>query len=404
MELIRFRKRRRKLKKSVLAVIIAFLLVMVGVLAWVLYSGGAEATAQTSLISGSREFEAVIVRNERIVSTEEFDGADYFANEGQRVELGEPVMNVYRMGYSREITLSLWRVKQEIYDAQLEVLGEARDVELRGYDESIEQAKARLSAAVMSGNTKLVLEIQNELTGLLEARSEYLRGCTQETETLRGLYRQESEWENAVEDSRISLFAETSGRVSFYFDDYAVALNADKLSTVTSDLITSALKSSRTGRWMGSSRTNAYRIVNTDEWYLVFLTDASEPLRAAEGASYTVEVKGYGSFTGVAEGSFVSGKKVVNVIKIESDMGELIHVRAVSVKLGYEASGICLDRRAVQYDDNREPYVEVITAEGRVGVYVNILADDGERVIVSARNTDNAPIVSGVKYWIPKRR
>ncbi|MBR6006342.1 MAG: hypothetical protein IK064_01800, partial [Clostridia bacterium] len=344
----------------------------------------------------------VIIRNETIVSADEFDLADYFAEDGQQVCEGDLVMNVYKMGYSPEITLSLWRTKQEIYLKQLEVLGEARDIELRNYDDSVDEAKKRLCDAVMNGNTAVVLSLQDELTDLLERRSEYLRGYIQETESLRGLYRQEEDWERAVESSRTSLYAVREGRVSYYLDDFAVALNADKLSTVTGDLISAALKANKTARWTGSSRTNAFRIVDTGEWYCAFLTGANEALRITEGLSYPVEIEGYGSFTGVALRSFVSGKNVVNIIKITADMGELIGVRAVTVGVRYAGTDLRVEKRAIQFEDG-EPYVEVITPEGRVGVHVNVISEDGNYVIINAKNTGNAPIGAGVKYWIPKR-
>lgn len=403
MEVIKFRRKRRRLKKGALAIILGFLAAAVLTILLIMYFGGSEGTVQTGAITAAHNYDAVVIRKEKIVSSDEFSIADYFADEGQRVEPGDAVMNVYKMGYSSEITLSLRRTQQEIYEAQLEVLGEARDVELRSFDDGIDSAKARLSNAVLTGDTASVLRIQNELTDLLSARSEYLRGYIQETETLRSLYKKESDWQRAVEDSRTELTAPTAGVVSYYFDDFSVALNADKLSTVTSDLITSALKRGKSAKLTGAARQNAYRIVDTGEWYCVFLTEISDPLRVAEGQSYPVEIAGYGDYEGVAVNSFVSGKKVVNVIKVESDVGELISARVIKARVTFAATDLKVDRRAIQFE-NGDPFIEVVTEEGRVGVYVNVLSDDGDHVIVNAKNTDNAPLHEGTKYWIPKRR
>ena len=41
---------------------------------------------------------------------------------------------------------------------------------------------------------------------------------------------------------RDRLYSQESGFVSFYFDDYENALNADKLSILTSDLVSSVIK------------------------------------------------------------------------------------------------------------------------------------------------------------------
>lgn len=403
MDVIRYRKKRRRLRKGALAIILGFLAAAVIALLLIMYFGGSEATAQVGTITHSKSYDALVVRSEKIVAADEFVIADYFADEGQHVEAGDPVMNVYKMGYSSEITLSLWRTRQEIYEAQLEVLGEARDVELRTFDDGIDSAKSRLSHAVLTGNTASVLRIQNELTDLLAARREYLRGYIQETETLRSLYKKESDWQRAVEDSRTELTAPQAGVVSYYFDDFSVALNADKLSTVTSDLVASAIKRGRSAKLTGSARQNAYRIVETGEWYCVFLSELKDPLRVAAGQNYPVEVAGYGKYEGVAVNSFVSGKKVVNVIRIKGNVGELISARVIKAKVTFAGTDLRVEQRAIQFE-NGEPYIEVVTGDGRVGVYVNVLAGDGEYVIINAKNTDNAPLHEGTKYWIPKRR
>ena len=405
MDVLQFRRRKKRLRltRLGLAVLLGFLLIAVGVLVFVMYRGGAEGTIQTGTVKNSVTYNAVIVRSEKIVSTDEFDSADYFCAEGSEVRAGDPVMNVYKMGYSREMTLSLWRTEQEIYETQLAVLGEARDVELRTYDDGVEAAKRRLSEAVMNGNAAEILPIQNELTTLLTQRSEYLRGYIQETEQLKALYKSEADWLRAVEDSRTTLYAETSGRVSYYLDDYSVALSADKLSSVTSGLVDKALSGKGSSKWSGSNRTAAYRIVDPTEWYCVFLTDASKPLRLAAGGSYTIEIEGYGSYNGTALEGQTFEKYCVNKIRIYGDIGELINVRSARIRVEYDATDLKVESRAIQFE-NGSPYIELITGDGRVGVYVNVLADDGKYAIINAKNTDNAPIGPGVKYWIPKRR
>ncbi len=396
------RRKRRRLKKGVLSIILAFLVVAVGVMLFVMYKSGAEGTMQRDSINTTRSWQAVIVRDEKIVTVDEFDSADYFCAEGSEIHAGDQVMNVYRMGYSSELTLALWRTEQEIYDAQLEVLGEARDVELRTFDDGIDEAKKRLARAVMNGDYSEVLSGQDELTDLLTRRSEYLRGYIQETEQLKQLYRREEEGLQAVEDARTTLTAESGGRVSYYFDDYSVALNADKLSSVTSGLINKALDSGKSTKWMSGSRINAYRIVDPGEWYCVFLTEAAKPLRLTAGTTYKVDIEGYGSYNGVALEGSVNGKYYVNILRIYADIGELINIRTVKLKVEFDATDCKIETRAIQFQDG-SPFIEVITPDGRVGVYVNVLAEDGGYAIINAKNTDNAPIGPGVKYWIPKR-
>ncbi|MBR3297824.1 MAG: hypothetical protein IKI64_01335 [Clostridia bacterium] len=396
-------RKRRRFKKSVLVVAAGFLLLMLLLLLVLMHFGGSEGTARIGSIETSQTVTAVVVRRESVVTGGEFDLADRYMQEGQRVAAGDRVMDVYKLGYSREITMSLWRTRQEIYEAQLGVLGEARDVELRNYDNEIEKLKKELSDSVLSGDTSGVLELKDRLTMFLTDRSEYLRSTIQETETLRSLYRLADERETAVSDSRIALIADRGGRVSYYFDDYSAALNADKLSIVTSELIDSIIKKNEKSPKWTAAGGGAYRIVDGSEWYLVFNTPLSQGMRVSSGEKHSVDIRGYGKFEGIGETSFVSGQKVVNIIKISADIGTLIDVRTVRAEIGFAAEGIRVEKRAVQFEDGK-PFVELMIDGKRTGVYVNVFAEDGGHAIIGANNTSSAPLNEGVRYWIPKKK
>ncbi|MBR5947539.1 MAG: hypothetical protein IKZ82_02675 [Clostridia bacterium] len=397
------KKKRRRFKKSVLVVVAFILMAALLLLLALMHFGGSEGKVRTARIETESSVTAVVIRAEDVVSGGEYDIADRYLSEGQRVRAGERVMAVYKLGFSREIPLALWRTRQDIYKAQLEVLGEARDVELRSYDNSVEKTVHEISDAVLSGGEADVLELKNKLTGLLTDRAEYLRTSVQETETLRALYRQQDEREQAVSDSRISLIAEKEGLVSYYFDDYSVALNADKLSTASAELIDSIVKKNgKSLKWMGSSKTSAYRLVRDGEWYLAFTTPASQSMRIVRGESYPLSIAGYGEYEGVGESSFLSGQRVVNIIKVNAPLAALIDVRTVKVKINFAFEGLRVEKRAVQLKDG-EPFVEVMVDGKRMGVYVNVYSEDGSGAIVSPKNTANAPLMEGVKYWIPKK-
>lgn len=397
------KKKRRHFKKSVLAVVALCLIAAMLLLLVFMHFGGSEGKVRTASIETESSVSAVIIRNESIVSGGEYGIADRYLSEGQRVRAGERVMDVYKLGFSREIPLSLWQTRQDIYKAQLEVLGEVRDVELRNYDNNVEKTIREISDAVLTGEDGDVLELKNELTALLTDRAEYLRSSVQETETLRALYRLQEEREQSIVDSRVSLIAEREGLVSYYFDDYSVALNADKLSNASAELIDSIVKKNgKSLKWMGSSKTGAYRLVDENEWYIAFTTPASQGMRVVEGAAYPINIAGYGEFTGIGEASFISGQRVVNLIRVDAPLGGLIDVRTVRAKITFAFEGLRVEKRAVQLKDG-EPYVEIMIDGKRTGVYVNVHSEDGSGAIVSAKNTANAPLGEGVKYWIPKK-
>lgn len=406
MEILQFKKRRRRLKKSVLLIVVAVLLVLALALALIAFLGGSEGRFGYARIEETRTYTAAVIRNEKLVSAFEKEGgyavARYYMSEGQDVEAGEHIMDVFRLGFSRETELSLRQTRQRIYEEQLKVIGEVRNEQLKAYDVGIENAKDRLSTAVMNGSGEEALAAEEDLYKLLEARNDYLKNEAQENETLRALYREEEAKLDAVLSAKRELVSETGGRVSYYFDDLAAALNADKLELVTTSLVEAATSAKKEHGWIGSSTTAAYRLVDPGEFYCAFLTEPTDALRVAPGTAYPVELSGYGKYEAVGVACYKSGSRMVNIIKIESDVGALISTRKVQMKLKYAADGIRVEKRAVQYNDGCA-YIEIMENGGRTAVYVDVLSADGGGAIVKPTEAGTPAFSEGGRYWIPKR-
>ena len=79
--------KRKRIKKINPLWIIAGLLaaILIAVLV-ILVRGGAEGIAETGSVTVDVDYNAVIVRNEKVITSEAFDLADYFAEEGAWVE------------------------------------------------------------------------------------------------------------------------------------------------------------------------------------------------------------------------------------------------------------------------------------------------------------------------------
>lgn len=393
--------KRKRIKKINPLWIIAGLLaaILIAVLV-ILVRGGAEGIAETGSVTVDVDYNAVIVRQEKVITSEAFDLADYFAEEGAWVEPDTKIMQIYRRGYSEEQAAALMRKHAEIYDEQLALLGETRDKTIRGYNESIALLEENIAEELMAGNSAEVRRQEAELLDALASRTDYLRENLQETETLRALYSQADALAEVVETQRHVLYSQESGFVSFYFDDYENALNADKLSILTSDLVSSVIKGKGGAAWTTASDTSAYRLVGGDEWYCVFLTGADEALRCVGGRSYSIAAKGHGTYTAVALEPIVSGKKVVNILKVEGAPTEFLNTRRIELTVRFDASDICVSKQAIQFE-NGVPYIELLLSDGKYCIFVNVLSADDKRAVINVREDQDMPIAVGVRYWIP---
>lgn len=140
------------------AILIAVLVILV--------RGGAEGIAETGSVTVDVDYNAVIVRKEKVITSEAFDLADYFAEEGAWVEPDTKIMQIYRRGYSEEQAAALMRKHAEIYDEQLALLGETRDKTIRGYDELIALLEENIAEELMAGNSA---EVRRQEAELLDA-------------------------------------------------------------------------------------------------------------------------------------------------------------------------------------------------------------------------------------------
>lgn len=395
-------KRRRRGNTKFLIAIVAMAVVIV-ILLLALFLRGSEAITDSGYLSIDYNYDAVIVRSEKAVTTDSFDRADYFVREGKYADAGTHVMDVYKRGYNDELMLSLQQTEQEIYAAQLEQLGETRDSVLNGYNQAVDALESQIAEAVMNGNTDEVAQLEIELKLALTERGEYLRNTLQETETLRALYKTKQEKEALISTWRSSIVNEIAGTISFYFDDYENALNEDKLSIMTSDLITSVIKGKGAVEWTTEAENLAYRVVDTSHWYCVFLTPAHQALRTVQGMSYSIDVAGYGQFAATALEPMISGMSAINILRINQEMGELINVRTVKVKVKYDASGIEVKLDGIIIEDGQR-YIELMYSEGKKKAEIDVLSVDGDSAIIRVKNPDEQAIVAGVRYWIPKKK
>ena len=398
------RKKRRKLNGRFWAVIGVIALALAAFIIWLLVSGEEaiiDDTRESGNISLTLDYDAIIIRDETAVTAESFNRAEYMVSEGARVEADTHIMNVYKRGFSDELLHSLYQTELEIYAAQLEQLGETRDPTLKGYNEAVEIIEDNIAKAVMAEKTEELLQLRMELKNVLTERSEYLKSVLQQTETLKNLYKKETDQNALISTWKQELFSEKAGAVSFYFDDYENALNEEKLSLLTADLVSAAAKGRAAASWTTQNENLAYRVVSPDHWYIVFLTNASEPLRTVAGETYNVKIEGYGEYEAEAAEPVLSGEKVINILKVSDDIGDLINVRRVHISVLYDAGGFKIKLDGIIIKEGK-CYIDIMLSKEKRRVEINVYAVDKKYAVIDVKDGEEVKILTGVRYWIPK--
>lgn len=383
-------------------IIIGALAAVIGVLLFILiYNGREDVTGRGAMMFSVAGKSAVIIRDEETYLSSEYARVACNMEEGAAVNAGDSLATVYKLGYSDELSQSLLMAREEVYKAQLERIGSTKDSRLDEMNEEILSLKTRIENCVMQNSGEDLLKLYRSLDKLLKERMDYLREKVQETESLRALYAQVDDKEALLSTWTEDVTAKESGLVSYYFDGYEQAMNAEKLNMITADLVKRAISESGSAHWTTDDNTRVCRVVNRDKWYVAFITDAEELTRTAKGVSYDVEIDGHGKYAAVALEPVISGKKVVNVLEVSSEIGELIDVRSVKVNVTSAVNGIKVKSKAVRFN-NGEAYVELIMSDSHYTMRVDVLAAEDKMVLI--RPHEEGEILSeGVRYWIKKR-
>ncbi|MBO6060648.1 MAG: hypothetical protein J6P98_00835 [Clostridia bacterium] len=391
-------RRRRPFNKRLLWIIPLILLLIAGIVYLFLHFIGAESSAGT----GAMQFKLtdknlIIIRNETIVSASAHSRLDFLAQEGDRVSAGDPVATVYKLGYSDELMQSLLSLRETAYAAQIERLGSTKDARLEEMDEDISQLKNEVADKLISGGGEDLQALYVRLDKLLKERMEYLRVKVQENETLRSIYNDIAAQEQLISTWTETATAPVSGTVSYYFDGYDSALDSENFGMISYSLLRRAIKETGSSVWHSNDGTSVCRIVDTEKWYAVFLTAGSDPQRSAAGVEYQLDIKGYGSFTGVAQEPIINSDNVINIIEVNAEMGELISARVVKANITATVTGLTVYRQGVTVENN-VPYLSVVSGKDRRSVPVDVLAVSGETAVIRPHNTGDV-LSEGVRYW-----
>ena len=137
------------------------------------------------------------------------------------------------------------------------------------------------------------------------------------------------------------------------------------------------------------------------QWYAAFVTAKNESLRLAAGESYTVSFEGYGDgvYTGRAVEAALSDGGVANLLEFADDVGPLLSARVVKATISAPMEGLVIPLDALSVKDGVVS-ATVADADGEYAVEVEVLATDGERALIRAKNEAEA-LSAGMRYTKP---
>ena len=326
-------------------------------------------------------FDVLVVRDEVVYEAKNYGKTEFIAVEGERVQVGDPIVEVYEWGYNDTTYSELLDLQKTILDYEADVIRagiideQLNDINLRIAD------KAKVIQEAVSGDDQDLLLLERQMKELLDERSTYLRNVMPDDQLTEYL-KQETALLELIAGWRQSVVANEPGLVSFYFDGNEALMNKGNIGSFSRNGLEEVID----GKIIETSSDDQafvplYRVVKEDEWYVILLSEVDIPeMYIGNGFSFIFDDYLDEQQTGVVFEKTIleNNDGFVYTILIRGEIGALLGERRVSAKLYNVQEGMRVLRSCIRSTDEIL-YVE--TVEGQI-VPVYLIADDGEYVFI----------------------
>jgi hypothetical protein len=346
---------------------------------------------------------AAIIRDETVVMSEPYEKITFDVVEGETVNNDQVIAQLYKRGYQEETMVTLLNLQKQIYDYQMQLLGGQETAELTELNDNIDTVELQIRSVSRGESDLDMLDLEQTIKDLEAQRIALMQTIVTPDTTLTQLYSELKTQQSAMSGwTRDIKNTSGTGIVSFYFDGYEQVLNVNKLSTINSALVKTVVKGGNTANTVETtSETPLYRIINNTHWFIAFVTNATDPMRLADGEQYNVIFQDYSDqqFTATARAGTVSENAVVNILEFNTDIGKLIGVRTVKATISKSAQGLVVPLKAIEIVSG-VPGINIAYGDTVLRVEVDILAKDNSKAVIRAKNSSDN-LTAGMKYLKP---
>ncbi len=344
----------------------------------------------------------IIVRDEQVISAENYGRANFRVQEGDRVEAGSVVTEVYNWGYNEQVMNNLLEAQTNSQKYQEnELYKDVQDEQLLSLGNQISEKAAEINDIVQGQTKGDLVQTERTLKSLMDQKRQYLKEAVNPDQTLNDFLNKEQQLQNRIDAWKQEVTAPSAGVVSFYMDGKENLLNANNIQRLTSaDLAeifdgTGGLSQETAQAAVQETvQTPLFRLVNNFKWYVLVRSEA--PIREfANGNQFTIAFDDYmdKQYTGTVVGSITEPKINIYVVEITEDIGQLLTARRTDTNFYTKFQGLRVPENAIAQKDG-EQGVTLVEGGKRAFVPVNVKTiKNGFAIIESA--DPQTPLSSG---------
>ncbi|MEX1308362.1 MAG: HlyD family efflux transporter periplasmic adaptor subunit [Eubacteriales bacterium] len=342
------------------------------------------AEIEYGTIEFKESFDGVVLRDEDIVNIEEFSKAEYEVAEGAEVVRGELVASAYTLTYSEKTVDALYEIRQEIKEYQEgTLLKDIVNVELTSLNASIEEKSLQIRNCVTGRSDDDLLNLEREMALLMQKKEDYLTSAVKADDYLNELYDEKEALEREIEESKMSLYAESSGVISFYFDGLEGFLNMDNIDSYDVNEIQNIILGTDLAQYQTNDvQYSLYKVVNSARWYVVIASDRDiEEFDKHTYFTMIFDENTEKQYTGELLGKRIYSNGYVFTFEFTEDIDQMLDSRVVSIEMYNVFEGLMVPTAAIQNEEGVK-YLNVERDGETVAIPIVIATSEKGKAIV----------------------
>lgn len=364
---------------------VVILLILAACLIWLCVPKGAGGRVITvTAVEGSLDMEtagsAVCIWPEEVYTAPRGQKVEYHATDGQRVAEGDIIADIFPAETDSGVLDRLYALQEDISLYQISILDDTQSGDLDDLNARISEAASAVQVAAMEQDAQAVAEVESLLNALMDERQQWLDEHVAPDEHLLGLYNQEADLTQELQNEMIPIIAPADGYVSFSVDGLENRVSPDLIDYVTPADMDEWLR--LTGQASSPAATGDlpfFKLILDGQWYIAVETDGAEGLYP--GDSVAVHWND-GSETETAQVVRIAAGQDHDLVILRPE-GSGIHKRFGYVRVVKTATGLKVPVSAL-YKENGGDYIAIDYNGKPAAIEIRVEALGDEYAIVSA--------------------
>lgn len=309
-------------------------------------------------LSTQKEYECLIVRDEKIVKSSSEGNIKYFVEEGEKVEKYYKICEIYTSDVDDKDREKIKELNSRIDDIEASK-SSLFEIDIDKLEEEIDILVNEIRSARIQGDFVKIHKLKSSLENKINKKRRVSGDKSFSGANLEKLQGEKNELESKMKNSILEINSPESGIISYYIDGYEEILTPHNLANLQYEIIKSMDATSNKLKYdKVIYNQKIFKITDNTGWYIVIITDFEDANTFKLGRRISIDILD----------KRIKGKVID---KIHDETKSFVIVRTNQYVSGFnKIRKLSLNIVKEQYEGLKIYKDSIIEKEGSLGVYV----------------------------------